>query len=232
MGPEDYYGILLASYSILHSNGISHIHLRHLDVRFPNTKPSQILTLYSMLTPVPILLHSCFSLRKNIMIALLFLLGIFLSLISILRIICVRSQHSYLDTSTLLTWSLVEVNLGIILSSLIPLTSLPFFKSFLEKGTPQSITQSLASFDTRKPIDKMVDGIKKRFGKESELRNRVVLFLGYGELRPDLEREHRSGSRLGTSTEELNFPMGILKTTEVIISREGSSWGELKDEEV
>jgi hypothetical protein len=26
------------------------------------------------------------------------------------------------------------------------------------------------------------------------------------------------------STEELNFEMGIIKTTEVIISREGSTW--------
>lgn len=82
-------------------------------------------------------------------------------------------------------------------------------------------------------MEKVRDGCKRRFGKESELRNRLVFFLGYGELRPDLESEAsgRSGSRLGTSTEELNFPMGILKTTEVIVSREGSSWGELKEED-
>ena len=74
--------------------------------------------------------------------------------------------------------------------------------------------------------------------------NRLVMFLGYGEMRPNIEegsrREEpssrlgsRMGSRLGSrmskmgnlggsSTEELTFPMGILKTTEVIISREGS----------
>ncbi|KUJ12622.1 uncharacterized protein LY89DRAFT_623821 [Mollisia scopiformis] len=191
-----------------------------------------IFDILTMLTPIPILLHSCFSPCKNFMIAFLYLLGIFLSLIQILRITSLRSARSYLDTSTVLTWSLVEVNLGIILSSLIPLAPLPVLQSFLEKGSPQSLAQSLASFDTRRTIDKVRDGFKKRFGRESELRNRVVLFLGYGELRPDLEREQRPGSRLGASTEELNFPMGILKTTEVIISREGSSWGELKEEDV
>lgn len=83
-------------------------------------------------------------------------------------------------------------------------------------------------------MDKMRDGWRRACGRESELRNRLVLFLGYGELRPDLETEMsgRSGSRLGTSTEELKFPMGILKTTEVIVSREGSSWGESKDEDM
>lgn len=81
----------------------------------------------------------------------------------------------------------------------------------------------------------MKDGFRKRFGRDGELRNRILLFLGYGELKPDLERETRSGSRLRgqASSEELNgFPMGILKTTEVIVSREGSSWGELKDDEM
>ncbi|CZR59973.1 uncharacterized protein PAC_09868 [Phialocephala subalpina] len=196
-----------------------------------------IFDILTMLTPIPILMHSCFSLRKNILIALLFLLGIFLSLIQILRITTLRSQPSYLSTSTLLTWSLIEVHLGIILSSLIPLSSFPTFQSFLDKGSPQSLARSLASFDTRKTMEKVRDGWKRRFGsggRRGEWRDRIMLFLGYGELRPDLERETsgRSGSRLGTSTEELNFPMGILKTTEVIVSREGSSWGELKEEDV
>ncbi|KAE8445050.1 hypothetical protein EG329_013764 [Mollisiaceae sp. DMI_Dod_QoI] len=193
-----------------------------------------VFDILTMLTPIPILLHSCFSLRKNILIGVLFLLGTFISIIQILRILSLRSQTSYLDTFTILTWSLVEVNLGIVLASLIPLASLPVFQSFLEKGSPQSLGESLASFDTRRTIDKVRDGLKRKLGRGSELRNRMVLFLGYGELRPDLEQEQRPGSRLGVnaSTEELNgFPMGILKTTEVIVSREGSAYGDAKGQE-
>jgi hypothetical protein len=185
-----------------------------------------------MLTPIPILLHSCFSLRKNIMIGLLFLVGTFLSLIQIIRIVAVRSQTSYFDTYNIQTWSLIEINLGIIISSLIPLSAHPSIKSFLEKGTPQSLAQSLASFDTRRTMEKMRDGLHRKFGRGSEFRNRLLLFLGYGELRPDLEREQGPGSRLGASSEELHFPMEILKTTEIIVSREGSSWGEIKEEDV
>ncbi|KAF8850706.1 hypothetical protein BDZ45DRAFT_185057 [Acephala macrosclerotiorum] len=131
-----------------------------------------------MLTPIPILMHSCFFLRKNLLIGPLFLLGIFLSLIQILRTTALRSQPSYLSTSTVLTWSIIEVHLSIILSSLTPLSSLPPFQSFLDKGSPQPLAQSLASFDTRKTIEKMRDGWKKRFGRESKLRNRIALFLG------------------------------------------------------
>lgn len=183
-----------------------------------------------MLTPVPILLHSCFSLHKNIIIGLLFVLGTFTSLIQIILIIAHRSQTTYLDTSTIASWSLVEVNLGIIISSILPLSAMPCIKSFLDKGPPQS----LASFDTRRTIEKVKDGMKRKFGKRSEFRSRILLFLGYGELRPDLEREQGPGNRLGTSTEELqlHFPMEILKTTEIIVSREWSSWGEIKEEDV
>lgn len=105
-------------------------------------------------------------------------------------------------------------------------------RSFLEQGTPQSLAHSLASFDTRRTIDKLRDNLKNKFGRGSEFRHRLLLFLGYGELRPDLEREQGPGNRLGASSEELTFPMEILKTTEIIVSREGSSWSELKEEEV
>jgi len=70
------------------------------------------------------------------------------------------------------------------------------------------------------------------------------MFLGYGDIkgrrgesRNGSRLESRSGSRLESrsesrlggafgewSSEELNFEMGIIKTTEVIISREGSTW--------
>ena len=85
--------------------------------------------------------------------------------------------------------------------------------------------------------------VVKRVGKESPAWQKVILFLGYGELKGQ-KGEDRSGSRLESransrmdwegsgggewSAEDLNFEMGIIKTTEVIISREGSVWDEPK----
>ena len=52
------------------------------------------------------------------------------------------------------------------------------------------------------------------------------------ESRSASQLESRCVSRIGTfsgdSSEELGFEMGITKTTEVIISREGSVWDEPK----
>jgi hypothetical protein len=83
----------------------------------------------------------------------------------------------------------------------------------------------------------------KRVGKESPTWQKITLFLGYGELKGQ-KGEDRSGPRLESrsnsrrkregrgrgerSADGLNFEMGIIKTTEVIISREGSTWNELK----
>jgi len=85
--------------------------------------------------------------------------------------------------------------------------------------------------------------VVKRVGRESPTWQKVILFLGYGELKGQ-KGEDRSGSRLESrsnsrmewegsgggewSAEDLNFEMGIIKTTEVIISREGSVWDEPK----
>jgi len=70
------------------------------------------------------------------------------------------------------------------------------------------------------------------------------MFLGYGELKGQ-KGEDRSGLRLGSrsnssrergdrgrgerSADGLNFEMGIIKTTEVIVSHEGSTWNEPKN---
>jgi hypothetical protein len=79
----------------------------------------------------------------------------------------------------------------------------------------------------------------KRVRKKSPTSQKITLLLGYGELKGQ-KGENRSGSRLESrpnsrrkwegrgggegSAGGLNFEMGIVKTTEVIISREGSTW--------
>jgi hypothetical protein len=131
-----------------------------------------------------------------------------------------------------MTWSIIELSLGITASSLLSLS--PLFKNFLS-----------SEVDTFK-ITLKIDHAKlslKRAGQESPTWQKIILFLGYGELKGQ-KGEDRSGSRLESrsnsrmdwegsgggewSAEDLNFEMGIIKTTEVIISREGSVWDEPK----
>ncbi|KAG4419136.1 hypothetical protein IFR04_007732 [Cadophora malorum] len=195
--------------------------------------------IFTMLTPIPILLHSCFSIRKNLVIGFAFLLGLVVTLAQLMRIVAISSQSRSIGNSDALIWSMVETNLGMVAVSIVPLA--PLFSTFLEKGSIRSL--SLSSYDTRRSYDKVKSYLQK-VRRENKMWNRLVMFLGYGEMRPDIEegsrREEpnsrlgsRMGSRLGSrmsrmgnfggsSTEELTFPMGILKTTEVIISREGS----------
>jgi len=205
----------------------------------PRSRERKIADKFRMLTPIPILLHSCFSIRKNLVIGFAFLLGLVVTLAQLMRIVAISSQSRSIGNSDALIWSMVETNLGMVAVSIVPLA--PLFSTFLEKGSIRSL--SLSSYDTRRSYDKVKSYLQK-VRRDNKMWNRLVMFLGYGEMRPDIEegsrREEpnsrlgsRMGSRLGSrmsrmgnfggsSTEELTFPMGILKTTEVIISREGS----------
>ncbi|KAN0120307.1 hypothetical protein V8E51_002515 [Hyaloscypha variabilis] len=185
-----------------------------------------------LLAPVPILLYSVFTPRKNFLIALIYVLGTFTTLIQIIRLLSITHANSPIDTSSLIIWSIIEISFGIMTSSLPSLA--PLFKSFL--------SSELDTFKISLKIDhaKMV---VKRVGRESPTWQRIILFLGYGELKGQ-KGEDRSGSKLESrsnsrmewegsgggewSAEDLNFEMGIIKTTEVIISREGSMWDEPK----
>ncbi|KAG4443064.1 hypothetical protein IFR05_001460 [Cadophora sp. M221] len=194
-----------------------------------------LFNILTMLTPTPILLHSCFSIRKNIVIGFAFLLGLIVTITQLMRILSIASQVKTNDHSQALIWSMVETNLGMVAVSILPLA--PLFQSFLEKGSIRSL--SLSSYDTRRSYDKLKCYLQK-MRRENKTWNRLVMFLGYGEMHPDIESGSRRdaptsrlGSRMGSrmghfgggSIEELTFPMGILKTTEVIISREGSEIG-------
>jgi hypothetical protein len=121
----------------------------------------------------------------------------------------------------------VEVSLGIIASSLLSLA--PLFESFL--------ASEIDTFKLSLKIDHAKMAVK-RVRKKSPTWQKITLLLGYGELKGQ-KGENRSGSRLESrpnsrrkwegrgggegSAGGLNFEMGIVKTTEVIISREGST---------
>ncbi|KAH9207448.1 hypothetical protein DL95DRAFT_248702, partial [Leptodontidium sp. 2 PMI_412] len=93
-----------------------------------------------MLTPIPILLHSCFSIRKNIVIGFSFLLGIIVAIAQLMKILSIAAQSKTNDHSHALIWSIVETNLGMVVVSIVPLA--PLFQSFLEKGSIHSLSLS------------------------------------------------------------------------------------------
>ncbi|RFU28978.1 hypothetical protein B7463_g7354, partial [Scytalidium lignicola] len=95
-----------------------------------------------MLSPFPLLIKSRIPTRKKFALLALFSLGIFISIIQIIRILTIRSLANYIDSSQLIMWSMVENNLGIIVSC-IP-TLAPLVKYFREgsKGYSSNTAQS------------------------------------------------------------------------------------------
>ncbi|KAI0570175.1 integral membrane protein [Pyrenophora tritici-repentis] len=89
-----------------------------------------------MVLPFPVLLKSRIQKRKKVALLGLLALGIFITVIQILRIQTVRNLSNYLDSSSLIMWSTIENNLGIIVAS-IP-TLAPLFKYFVEKTQKSS----------------------------------------------------------------------------------------------
>ncbi|KAJ4391271.1 hypothetical protein N0V93_004888 [Gnomoniopsis smithogilvyi] len=84
-----------------------------------------------MALPFPVLLDLKMQDRKKIVILGLFGLGIFITIIQIIRIQTVRRLTNLTDSAPLITWSSVEANLGIIVAS-IPCLS-PLIKYFRER---------------------------------------------------------------------------------------------------
>jgi hypothetical protein len=67
-----------------------------------------------MLLPFPVLLRSHIQTRKKLALLGLLALGIFITIIQVIRIRTVKNLANYLDSASLIMWSAVENNLGII----------------------------------------------------------------------------------------------------------------------
>ncbi|KAF2032100.1 hypothetical protein EK21DRAFT_87481 [Setomelanomma holmii] len=93
-----------------------------------------------MLLPFPVLLKSHIQNRKKFALLGLLALGTFITVIQVIRIQTVKSLANYLDSSSLIMWSTVENNLGIIVAS-IP-TLAPLFKYYAEKTQKSSTNTS------------------------------------------------------------------------------------------
>lgn len=89
-----------------------------------------------MTTPFPMLVKAKLPRRKKAILLGIFSLGIFITVIQIIRILTVKSLSNYLDSSNLIMWSMVENNLGIIVGSIPALA--PLFRTILDKTTHSS----------------------------------------------------------------------------------------------
>ncbi|KAF2832354.1 hypothetical protein CC86DRAFT_243433, partial [Ophiobolus disseminans] len=89
-----------------------------------------------MLLPFPVLLKSRIQRRRKIVLLCLLALGVFITIIQFLRIRTVRNLANYLDSSSLIMWSTIENNAGIIVAS-VP-TLAPLFRYFADKTLKSS----------------------------------------------------------------------------------------------
>jgi hypothetical protein len=77
-----------------------------------------------MILPFPVLSSLQLPLKKKIVLSLLFSLGVFVTIIQIIRIQTIKSLKNYIDSSLLIMWSMVENNLGVIIVSVPTLSAL------------------------------------------------------------------------------------------------------------
>jgi hypothetical protein len=100
-----------------------------------------------MLLPFPVLVKSHIQKRKKLALLGLLGLGIFITIIQVIRIQTVKNLANYLDSASLIMWSTVENNLGIIVAS-IP-TLAPLFKYYAEKSQKSSTAKSASQSRSR-----------------------------------------------------------------------------------
>lgn len=89
-----------------------------------------------MVLPFPVLMSLKMQNRRKVVLLGLFGLGIFITIIQIIRIQTVKRLVVYTDSAPLIMWSAVEANLGVIVAS-VPCLS-PLIKYFRERSTTGS----------------------------------------------------------------------------------------------
>ncbi|RDW88378.1 hypothetical protein BP6252_00410 [Coleophoma cylindrospora] len=168
-----------------------------------------------MLTPFPMLLKAQIQKQKKAILLGIFSLGIFITVIQIIRILTIKSLANAIDSSQLIMWSMVENNLGIIVASIPPLS--PLIRSVREKtsssgrtknkSTPRGMSYAMQSMRT---------GNRDRDGH-------VVLGSGHDTMDGKDSNTVVVSGNLDNSSEEFIFPNSnhrIHQKTEVLITRD------------
>ncbi|KAL7619938.1 hypothetical protein AAE478_010485 [Parahypoxylon ruwenzoriense] len=152
--------------------------------------------------PFPVLLKAKIPRRRKAALLVLFALGIFVTVIQIIRIQTITKLANYLDSAHSITWSIVESNIGIVITC-IP-TLAPLVKYFSEK------TRSGTGSSSKQPSSRYAYALRT---------------WGSGTRALGSNRNHDtdiSGVRRGESTERILDPQGILKRTDVVVTRQES----------
>ncbi|KAH7304719.1 integral membrane protein [Stachybotrys elegans] len=157
-----------------------------------------------MALPFPVLLMSQIQKRKKIILLVLFGLGIFTTVIQVIRIQTIRNLANYLDSARSITWSVVEVCVGIIIAC-VPTLS-PMIKYYRDKsrnGTNSGYAHqvgsryAMQSWKSGKNASRMTGS---HIDRENGIQTTVV-------------------ASDGDSTDNILESHGIMKTTDVKVTR-------------
>ncbi|KAL6898910.1 hypothetical protein GGI43DRAFT_72471 [Trichoderma evansii] len=108
-----------------------------------------IFDVITLILPFPVLLKLQMKLRRKIALLCLFALGIFVTIVQIIRIQTIASLVNYLDSAEAIKWSIVETNVGIIIAcvpTLAPLVT--YFSEKTRSGGNSSNTPARPGVDT------------------------------------------------------------------------------------
>ena len=160
-----------------------------------------------MLVPFPVLLKLKIQTRKKLVLLGLFGLGLFITVIQIIRIQGVKQIVNYTDSTTVTFWSAVENNLGVIVAS-VP-TLAPLVKYYSEKS--QTSDQ------------------RSGYPREAALRYAHGPWKTNASRAMELGSEHDASTEMDsfeghiakgdTSTENILSEIGITKRVDVVITR-------------
>ncbi|KAI1140498.1 hypothetical protein F5Y05DRAFT_424350 [Hypoxylon sp. FL0543] len=155
-----------------------------------------------MFLPFPVIIKTKIQKRKKVVLLGLFALGFFITVIQIIRIQFMRGLSNPLSSGSVILWSAVEANLGVIVAC-VPVLS-PLFKQRTKssKGTPESSWVNNTAPSTVRHSRRIV---KQRIPPEDDVS--------------DLEEDGINRTR-STNSREPILPLGnkqIIKETDIVV---------------
>lgn len=161
-----------------------------------------------MFLPFPVLAKSQIQKRKKVVLLGLFALGMFITIIQIVRIQTVNRLVNHTDSAPLILWSTVENNLGIIVAC-IP-TLAPLVKSFSER--------SQGTYSNER--NKGSKDVGTRYAMQTWKSNRAKGLQSLGSRHDNQDDGSFEGHiSKGNNSTEFILDSGITKKVEVTITR-------------
>ncbi|KAM0571062.1 hypothetical protein ACHAP6_008336 [Verticillium nonalfalfae] len=165
-----------------------------------------------MFLPFPVLLRAQIQRRKKLVLLGLLALGVFITVIQIFRIQTVVRLANYLDSAPLIMWSTIENNLGVIVTC-VP-TLAPLIKAFRERSTGASGGPS------QKYAVQGTGASSAARGGDFAMRSWRGRGSGIMPLGSGVDHEFGKGTSDAGSTEFILEGTGIVKKTEVVVTRD------------